>query len=466
MIEYLVLILVIIAFTIASIEDIKKREVYDYINFSLAFVVLIIAIFHSLIIESFDPIKYVSFGMTIGFAFGAFLFYLGIWGGGDSKFLLGFSGAAYYLMNFTLPTENAGFVYQYFLQIMSNFFTSFLDLFLGYILVLNAIFILLLLTRFLVIKNRSEGENLLFLFVILLLLSLGLYFNYDPLTLVIIGFIVFVLIFLAKEGAFAAVYIKFRKDLLELKSGDRIDTEITVKGKKIVDIDESGHTILSNEQIHDIKENIKEEGNEIYVRKVLPYSTLIGLNFVVYLFKVVTFEDLAATNLGILSFMLKFLFYSFMAGGVIAVLLVFYLFFKNFHKVHLKFSNIEHIISIPGLFAIGFLVWLFGPKAALLFLLYPVYFFVKVAKSIESFAFVKEKPLEDVVLGDWIVQDIQVGKKLYYSVNDFKIGVDEFQLAKIKELAIKNKELMTIYVKDGIAFLPALFLGFILMFII
>lgn len=466
MIEYLVLILVLIAFTIASIEDLKKREVYDYINFSLAFAILIVAIFHSLIINSFEPIKYVSFGMTIGFAFGAFLFYLGIWGGGDSKFLLGFSGAAYYLLNFTLPVENAGFVYQYFLTLMSDFFTLFLDTFLGYILILDAFFILLLLTRFIGVKNRRDVENLLFLFVVLLLLTLGLYYQYNQLTLVLIGFVVFILIFLAREGAFGAVYIKIQKDYLQLKAGDKIDENLLYKNKKLVEIDESGITTLSKEQIHEITSNVKEEGNDVYVRKIIPYSTLIGLNYVVYLFKVVTIQDLAFTNLSILSFMLKFLFYSFMAGGLLAVLLVFYLFIRNFHKVKMNFSKIEKMLSVPGLFLITTLVYLFGPKLALLYLLYPVYFFVKIAKAIESFAFVKEKALDEIVLGDWVVQDIQVGKKMYYEASDFKIGIDEFQLAKIKELAKHNISLRKLYVKDGIAFLPALYVGFLLMFLI
>jgi Flp pilus assembly protein protease CpaA len=52
MIEYIILSLIIIYLTIASIEDIKKREVYDYINFSLAFIILASATFHSFIIES------------------------------------------------------------------------------------------------------------------------------------------------------------------------------------------------------------------------------------------------------------------------------------------------------------------------------------------------------------------------------------------------------------------------------
>jgi Flp pilus assembly protein protease CpaA len=100
MIEYFVLIITIIFFVIASFEDIKKREVYNYINFSYTFIIIIVAIFHSMIENSFIHIKYVGFGMLMGFALGSMIYYLGIWGGGDAKFLIGFSGASYYLINF------------------------------------------------------------------------------------------------------------------------------------------------------------------------------------------------------------------------------------------------------------------------------------------------------------------------------------------------------------------------------
>ncbi len=466
MIEYFVLILILFAFILACYEDIKKREVYDYLNFSLAFIILIVAIVHSFVISSYDPIKYVSFGMTIGFAFGAMLFYFGIWGGGDSKFILGFSGASYYLMSFVLQIENTGFVYNYFVDLLSLGISLFLDTFLTYILFLDGLFILFLLVRFLSIKNRNEGQNLLYLFIVLFLLFLGLYFKYDSLTLVLIGFIVFILIFFAREGSFSSVFIKYKKDYMDLKSGDVIDSDLIFNKKKLVDVDESGYKVLSNEQVHEIRENVKEEGEGfIDVRKIFPYSILIGLNFVVYLFKIVTIESLAKTNLGILSFMLKFLFYSFMAGGVIAVFLVLYLFIKNFKKVELSFNKLEKFASFPLFFLILFLIGFFGIKFSWFLILFPIYLFVKIAKAVESFVFVSQKPLDKIVLGDWIVQDIKIKDKLYYQISDFKIGIDEFQLAKIKELAKHNKELTKLYVKDGIAFLPALFIGFILMFI-
>jgi hypothetical protein len=88
--------------------------------------------------------------------------------------------------------------------------------------------------------------------------------------------------------------------------------------------------------------------------------------------------------------------------------------------------------------------------------------FLKVAKKIEYTAFVKKKELSKITLGDWIVEDIYDREKLIFEVSDFKLGVDEKQLDKIKELSKNNSNLNKLLVKDGLAFLPPLFIGFLI----
>ena len=48
-------------------------------------------------------------------------------------------------------------------------------------------------------------------------------------------------------------------------------------------------------------------------------------------------------------------------------------------------------------------------------------------------------------------------------MENFKLGVDEDQLEKIKILSKKNKNFNSLLVKDGIAFLPPMFIAFIIM---
>jgi hypothetical protein len=465
MISYIVLSIVSIAFLLACYEDIKKREVYDYLNFSFAFIVLIIALFDSMITGSFDPIKYSFFGTIVGFTLGAILFYGGIWGGGDAKFLLGFSASVYYLKDFFIRSySEIGFMYDFIIIKLNIGFNLFLDTFLLYITYLDLLFLMFVLIQFIIVKRRSEKVNLLFLFTTLSLLFIGLYFNLSPINLVTICFTVFLMIFFAKEGVFDSVYLKYKKHIGHLNENDKIDDDIIINSKTVVKY-EDGNLGLSKEQIHNIKDKLTKSNKKIdfWIRKSLPFSILILLNFVTYLIKIVT---ISPTNLEILSFMLRYLFYSFIAGGVIAIGVVMYYFFKNITKIKHKMtpSKLE-IFGISLVLILGFIILYLTGKGLLLFTMIPLYIFVKMAIAIETVAFVVNKKLSEIVLGDWIIQDIHdEHDKLIYHKNDFKIGVDEFQLEKIKQLVKKNQKLKQIKVKDGIAFLPALFAGFIIMY--
>jgi len=66
---------------------------------------------------------------------------------------------------------------------------------------------------------------------------------------------------------------------------------------------------------------------------------------------------------------------------------------------------------------------------------------------------------------NWVVEDIIVDKKKIFEIKDFKLGIDEVQLEKLVKLSKIHKNLNNIYVKDGIAFLPPLFIGFLIMFL-
>src|SRR4030042_881297 len=82
----------LVALIVASLFDIKTREVPDWLNFSLvAFAIgsaLILSIYHGyhhIIINSL-------LGLALGVAIGLFLFYTGQWGGGDTKLIIGLFG--------------------------------------------------------------------------------------------------------------------------------------------------------------------------------------------------------------------------------------------------------------------------------------------------------------------------------------------------------------------------------------
>jgi len=85
----ILLTIALIALIIASITDIKTREVPDWFNFSLIFIGLGIRLIHSSL--TFDWIYMLEgfAGLIIGVVIAYIMFYAGQWGGGDSKLLMG-----------------------------------------------------------------------------------------------------------------------------------------------------------------------------------------------------------------------------------------------------------------------------------------------------------------------------------------------------------------------------------------
>jgi Flp pilus assembly protein protease CpaA len=83
------IILALIALIVASITDLKKREVPDYISYGLIFVALATAVLHTIITWNYIPLAQSASGLIIGLIVAYLMFYLGQWGGGDSKLMMG-----------------------------------------------------------------------------------------------------------------------------------------------------------------------------------------------------------------------------------------------------------------------------------------------------------------------------------------------------------------------------------------
>lgn len=466
MIEYIVFSIVIFSFILASIEDIKKREVYDYLNFSLSFFIVAVAIFESVSLFSIAPLKYVFFGMLVGFALGATLYYLGIWGGGDAKFLIGFSGASYYLMHFTKKDAVFADFYGYLFDLTSYWFKLFIDTFLSYIIIIDSIAILILIALTLRhFKRKEELMNSIYLIAILMFLFLGLKLELSIFYLLVLGFASFLLIFFAPENLFYSCYVRYKKKLKNLDEGDLLDSSLKFDGKVFLDLDDAKFGVVKEHliKIDEVIEKDEKKGEKLVIlRKVLPYSMIVVLNYVIYILKIISLDDV---NLEILGFVSKFLFYSFCVGGIIAILILIYSFVRNFKRLKFKFSFVEKVL-LGVSFLVVFGLTLFDRSFGVLFMLPFLYLFMNVAKQLEYFIFVKPKFVDKITPGDWIAQDIIVDKKVIYSVDDFKLGIEEEQIENLKKLAKKHKELAKILVKDGIAFLPPLLIGFVLMFFI
>ena len=88
----MLLIAIIIAFimlVVASITDLHNREVPDYLSYSLIFMAFAISIISSIIEWSYIPFMTSLMGFVLSLIVAYGMFYLGQWGGGDSKLIMG-----------------------------------------------------------------------------------------------------------------------------------------------------------------------------------------------------------------------------------------------------------------------------------------------------------------------------------------------------------------------------------------
>src|SRR3989339_1614518 len=82
-------IVALVALVIGSITDFKKREVHDYVSYGLTFIAVAISIIYTIIIWDYTPLVQTIMGLLIGLGIAYAMFYLGQWGGGDSKLIIG-----------------------------------------------------------------------------------------------------------------------------------------------------------------------------------------------------------------------------------------------------------------------------------------------------------------------------------------------------------------------------------------
>lgn len=89
MIANLLTIIALLALAVASYIDIRIREVPDWISYGLIFAGLGLRSIDSTVIWSFKPIISGLMGLGFTFIMALLMYYSGIWGGGDSKLLMG-----------------------------------------------------------------------------------------------------------------------------------------------------------------------------------------------------------------------------------------------------------------------------------------------------------------------------------------------------------------------------------------
>ncbi len=121
-IDILLIILGLLALILASINDLKTREVPDSLSYGLIITGLFLHLLGSIIFKDFKFISFNILGIIIAIATSLLMFYGKQWGGGDAKLLIGIAAIFYpypeTLLSYLSPNLNIPFILILWLNIL------------------------------------------------------------------------------------------------------------------------------------------------------------------------------------------------------------------------------------------------------------------------------------------------------------------------------------------------------------
>jgi Flp pilus assembly protein protease CpaA len=151
-----------------------------------------------------------------------------------------------------------------------------------------------------------------------------------------------------------------------------------------------------------------------------------------------------------------FILFLMIAGGIYGLVYSLVLFGMNFRAIKKEFKegfkNVYFRYAFFAgiiLFVFSYVDWIFLGPAVLLFIS-PVLFVF--AKAVENVVMVKAIPAKDLREGDWLEEDIKIGRKVIKADWD---GLD------LEDIALLKKRGKKVTIKNGIPFVPAFFFGFL-----
>ena len=116
--QSVILAVAAVAAFIGALTDIQKREIADWISFSLLVFGIGAAALSSVVSGTLEPIAFSITGLAVFFLVGWFMFRMGWWGGGDSKLLIAFGACFGLPFSLVFPyVEAEGFMVSF----LSNF---------------------------------------------------------------------------------------------------------------------------------------------------------------------------------------------------------------------------------------------------------------------------------------------------------------------------------------------------------
>ncbi|MEA3430583.1 MAG: A24 family peptidase [Nanoarchaeota archaeon] len=232
MVDIFIIIVALVVLAIASLNDIRTREVPDWLSYGLIFTGLAIGTLKSIATLKYTFILYSAFGFAVFFAIACLMYYTGQWGGGDSKLLMGLGALI-------------GLRFEYSIQFMFMFLFN--------LLVVGAIYgfawsitlalknrqsfrksYLSMLKDSKVAKMRSLVITISISFLILFIVSLFVFNTFTAIPLLMISMLAFLFfyLFIFSKSVENSCMVK-PYPVSKLTEGDWIANDVIIKGKHI-----------------------------------------------------------------------------------------------------------------------------------------------------------------------------------------------------------------------------------------
>ncbi|MFP4402089.1 MAG: prepilin peptidase [Candidatus Nanoarchaeia archaeon] len=475
----IIFIITLIYFLICSYEDFRKKEVLNYINYSYALIILFMSAILSLYTSDLSYLTLASFGMVVGFLLGSIFFFIGMWGGGDAKFMIGFGGSFALLQDYLFSYVSNVVSLISISESINNWMYLLLLALVGFSVVASLICVGIIMHSLLVKRMNSKellnsGVLAIVLFAIQVFAIVCTVLFFEQLGIVILSNIIMLISLLVFIMLPQSAVLHFSKQFsLSLKE---LENNIN-RGEEYVLIDDLVHKKsivislkdslygLSQYHIDEIKKHFSSS-HTFNVAQVYNLVMLLPLfNFFVFVLSIASsFEFISGSLLFIT--MLEFMLLSFTIGGVYVFSIIIVHLVFNFKRSLQKLSTIQKISIVTTLLigGVGFvlfdgIVQYYSGLIAIISLTYTLYVFSKI---VENSLFVIPVSIDKLSPGDWIVEDVIVDNKQIYSKDDFLLGVNEEQINVMK----KYSKLKNVQVKTGIAFIPHLFAAFIVLLIL
>lgn len=265
--EIYLVIIGLIWIIFATVQDIKTREVANWLNFSLIFFALSFRFFYSLFSSEWAFFIQGLIGLAIFTIIGNLFYYSRVFAGGDAKLLIALGTILPFSSSFLINLR----VFVIFL---------FLFLFCG---ALYGLFysLILMFSNFKKFRNEfnivfKENRKISFLFLIIaIVLALFGLFNYLFVYFSIIIFLIPYLFYMARTVE--EVFMIKKMNIKDLREGDWLYRDLKIKNK-IIKAKWDG---LSNENIKFIQKNYKKK---VTIKEGIPFVPVFLISFIVLIF--------------------------------------------------------------------------------------------------------------------------------------------------------------------------------------